>query len=52
MYACGKEVQEGTNSEVEARAILEALRYCVQHDFIIIELHTDLMLIKNIVNEE
>ncbi|XP_070039282.1 uncharacterized protein [Nicotiana tomentosiformis] len=49
LYACGKEVQEGTNSESEAKAMLEALRYCVEHDFILIELHTDSMLITNVV---
>lgn len=30
-YARGKEIQETTNSEAEAAAILEALRYCVYH---------------------
>lgn len=52
LYACGKEIQEGTNTEAEARAILEAMRYCVQHDYVLIELHTDSMLIKNSVNGE
>lgn len=52
LYARGKEVQEGTNSESEARAMLEALRYCVEHDFILIELHKDSMLIKNVMTGE
>ncbi|XP_070010689.1 uncharacterized protein [Nicotiana sylvestris] len=50
LYAHG--TQEGTNTEAEARAILEAMRYYVEHDYILIELHTDSILIKNTVNGE
>ncbi|XP_019251272.1 PREDICTED: uncharacterized protein LOC109230201 [Nicotiana attenuata] len=49
LYACGKEMEEGTNTEAEVQAILEALRYCVTHDYILIDLHTDSMLVKNVI---
>ncbi|XP_019224809.1 PREDICTED: uncharacterized protein LOC109206439 [Nicotiana attenuata] len=48
MYACGKEIDEGTNNEAEARAILEALRYCLNHDYVLIEWHTDPMVMTNV----
>lgn len=41
IYACGKEVQEGTNTEAETHAILNALRYYIAHDYTLIQLHTD-----------
>ncbi|XP_075091563.1 uncharacterized protein LOC142171763 [Nicotiana tabacum] len=49
MYAWGKEIEEGTNNEAEVRAVLEALRYCLNHDYVLIELHTDSMMIKNVL---
>ncbi|XP_075083560.1 uncharacterized protein LOC142167295 [Nicotiana tabacum] len=52
VYACGKEIPEGTNIEVGVRAILEALKYCVEHDYILIDLHTDSMLVKNVIQGE
>ncbi|XP_070056988.1 uncharacterized protein [Nicotiana tomentosiformis] len=52
VYGCGKKVQEGTNIEAEAKAILEALRFCVEHDYGLIDLHTDSMMLKNILNGE
>nr|XP_016439059.1 PREDICTED: 14.7 kDa ribonuclease H-like protein [Nicotiana tabacum] len=52
IYACGKEIQEGTNYEAEARAMLEALRYCIKHDYVLIDLHTDSMMLKKVVSRE
>uniref|UniRef100_A0A1U7XZ22 Uncharacterized protein LOC104241643 n=1 Tax=Nicotiana sylvestris TaxID=4096 RepID=A0A1U7XZ22_NICSY len=49
VYACGKEIQEGSNSVAEARAILEALKYCVGNGYVLIELNTDSMMLKNII---
>lgn len=49
MYAIGKEIGEGTNNEDKARAVLGALRYCVNHDYVLIELHTDSKVIKNVL---
>ncbi|XP_075081996.1 uncharacterized protein LOC142166499 [Nicotiana tabacum] len=49
LYASSKEIQEGTNTEAEARAVLEALKYCAGHDYILIDLHTDSVLVKNVV---
>ncbi|XP_075080849.1 uncharacterized protein LOC142166212 [Nicotiana tabacum] len=49
VYACGKEIKECTNTETEVRAIAEALRYCVEHDCVLIDLHIDSMLIKNVI---
>ncbi|XP_070007763.1 uncharacterized protein [Nicotiana sylvestris] len=46
VYACGKEIQEGSNSVAEARAILEALKYCVGNGYVLIELNTDSMMLK------
>ncbi|XP_075099449.1 uncharacterized protein LOC142176224 [Nicotiana tabacum] len=51
-YGYGREVQEGTNSEAEAQAILEAMRFCIDNDYILIELHTDSMMLKNVLNRE
>ncbi|XP_019232503.1 PREDICTED: uncharacterized protein LOC109213197 [Nicotiana attenuata] len=52
IYGCGKEIQEGTNTEAEAKAILEALKFCVLHDYVLIELHTDSMMLRNVLNGE
>nr|XP_016514683.1 PREDICTED: uncharacterized protein LOC107831437 [Nicotiana tabacum] len=49
VYACGKEIQEGTNTEAEVKAILEALKYCVDNDYILIDMHTNSMIIKNVL---
>lgn len=51
-YGYGREVQEGTNSEAEAQAILEAMRFCIDNDYILIELHTDSMMLKNVLHGE
>lgn len=45
-FALGREIQEVTNTEAGAVAILVALRYCVQHRYTHIILQTDSMLIK------
>ncbi|XP_075088423.1 uncharacterized protein LOC142170418 [Nicotiana tabacum] len=52
MYGCGKEIAEGTNTQAEAKAIVEALRYYVEHDYVLIDLHTDSMILKNAVEGE
>ncbi|XP_075109005.1 uncharacterized protein LOC142180815 [Nicotiana tabacum] len=52
IYGCGKEVQEGTNSEAEAQAVLEAMRFCVGNEFVLIELQTDSMMLKNVLAGE
>lgn len=49
VYACGKEIEEGTNTEAEVKAILEALRYCVANEYILIDSHTDLMVAGNVI---
>lgn len=46
-FALGKEIQEGTNTEAKAVAILEALRYCVKHGYTHFLMKTD-----SHVNEE
>nr|XP_016494947.1 PREDICTED: ribonuclease H-like [Nicotiana tabacum] len=48
-YERGKEIQETTNTEAEAAAILEAMRYCVHHGYINILVQTDSMLMKNVI---
>lgn len=52
IYGCGKEIAEGTNTEAEAKAIVEALRYCVEHDYVLIDLHTGSMILKNTMQGE
>nr|XP_016467082.1 PREDICTED: uncharacterized protein LOC107789726 [Nicotiana tabacum] len=52
LYACGKEIQEGTNSIAEAKAISEALKFCVQHDYVLIDLHTDSMVLQKVITGE
>nr|XP_009790799.1 PREDICTED: uncharacterized protein LOC104238200 [Nicotiana sylvestris] len=49
VYAVGKEIKETTNTQAEARAILEALRYCTIHHTQQIWLETDSMLLKNTI---
>ncbi|XP_019240115.1 PREDICTED: uncharacterized protein LOC109220106 [Nicotiana attenuata] len=49
VYAQGKEIKEGTNTEAEASAILEALRMCRSMNLRQIWLQTDSMLLKNII---
>lgn len=48
-HARGKEIQETTNIEAEAAAILEALRYYVNHGYTNILVQTDSMLMKNVI---
>ncbi|XP_075083401.1 uncharacterized protein LOC142167142 [Nicotiana tabacum] len=50
IYALGREVPPATNNEAEALAILEALRYCVDHRFTQFWLQTDSMIMKNVLN--
>ncbi|XP_075098992.1 uncharacterized protein LOC142175884 [Nicotiana tabacum] len=52
MYASGKEIAEGTNTETEAKAVVEALRYCIENDYILIDLHTDSMIVKKAIEGE
>ncbi|XP_019241016.1 PREDICTED: uncharacterized protein LOC109221004 [Nicotiana attenuata] len=52
VYGCGKEVQNGTNTEAEAKAILEAMKFCVRHEYVLIELHTDSMMMKHVITGE
>ncbi|XP_070040637.1 uncharacterized protein [Nicotiana tomentosiformis] len=49
VFSCGKEIQEGINIEAEVRAILEALKYCVDNEYILTDLHTDSMLVNNVI---
>lgn len=49
LYTCGKVIDNGTNTEAEANAIVEAIRYCVHNNFVLIDLHTDSLIIKNAV---
>ncbi|XP_075077300.1 uncharacterized protein LOC142164034 [Nicotiana tabacum] len=50
VYACGKEVQETTNTIVEAMAMVEALRYCSQHNITQFCLQTYSMMLKKYGN--
>ncbi|XP_019228301.1 PREDICTED: uncharacterized protein LOC109209485 [Nicotiana attenuata] len=52
LYACGKEIHEGSNSVAEAKAIYEVMQYCVQQDYVLIDLHTDSMLLKKAITGE
>ncbi|XP_070028734.1 uncharacterized protein LOC142170458 [Nicotiana tabacum] len=49
IYAVGKEIDETTNTQAEARAILEALRYCTNIGISQIWLETDSILLKNTI---
>lgn len=46
IYDLGRYIAEGTNTEEEATAIVEALRYCRMHNYNYIWLETDSMLLK------
>ncbi|XP_075087570.1 uncharacterized protein LOC142169586 [Nicotiana tabacum] len=52
IYACGKYIPEGTNTKAEAKAMVKALRYCVECNFVLIDLHTDSMILKKAVEGE
>lgn len=52
IFVCGKEIQEGKNSKAEVKAMLEALRYCIEHDYMLIDLHTDSMMLKKVITGE
>lgn len=52
VYACGKEIPEGSNTVAEASAINEALKCCVENDYVLIDFHTDSMLLKNAITGE
>lgn len=49
IYACGKEIQEATNTLAKTVAIQEALRYCINHDVSNIWIQPDSKMIKNII---
>lgn len=49
IYARAKEIQEMTNTQAEARAMLEAVRYCINHDISQVWLQTDSLMLKNVV---
>lgn len=50
-YARGKKIHEVTNTEAEASAILEALRYCVHHGYTNILVKTDSILMKIVIED-
>lgn len=50
MFARGKEFNEGANTEAEAVAILEALRYCVHNVYTNIMIQTYSLLMKNVID--
>nr|XP_016507661.1 PREDICTED: uncharacterized protein LOC107825326 [Nicotiana tabacum] len=52
VYACGKEIKEGTNTNAEVKAMLRALRFCVEHGYVHINLHTDSMLLTKVIAGE
>lgn len=52
VYARGKEIPEGSNIFDEARDIYEALKFCLENDNELVELHTDSMLLKNTITGE
>ncbi|XP_070034168.1 uncharacterized protein [Nicotiana tomentosiformis] len=49
IYAVGREIAEGTNTKVEAIAIVESLKYCRWQNYTHIWLETDSLLLKNII---
>ncbi|XP_070032487.1 uncharacterized protein [Nicotiana tomentosiformis] len=51
VYARGKEIPETTNNEAEAWAILEGLSYCVNQQYTQVLIQTDLMPLKNVLDE-
>lgn len=52
VYACGKEIPKGSNTVVEAKGVYEALKFCLDNDYVLIDLHTDSMLLKNVITGE
>lgn len=52
VYACGKEIQEVTNTQAETRAILEALKHCLTNEMNNIWVETDSMLLKKVITRE
>nr|XP_016476429.1 PREDICTED: uncharacterized protein LOC107798017 [Nicotiana tabacum] len=51
IYAEGRKISEGTNNELEAVAIVEALKMCKNLNYFQIWLQTYSMLLKNIIEE-
>lgn len=49
-YAAGREINEGSNNEAEAEAMVEALRICRSLNYSNIWLQTDSLLLKNIID--
>ncbi|XP_070045183.1 uncharacterized protein [Nicotiana tomentosiformis] len=52
VYAYGKEIQEGTNTEAEAKVVGDALKYCIEQDYVLIDLHTDSVLLHNVISRK
>ncbi|XP_075111900.1 uncharacterized protein LOC142182016 [Nicotiana tabacum] len=52
VYACGKEIQEVTNTLAETRAIFEALKHCLTNEMNNIWVETDSMLLKKVITRE
>nr|XP_009784530.1 PREDICTED: uncharacterized protein LOC104232953 [Nicotiana sylvestris] len=52
VYACGKEIQEVTNTQAETTAILEALKHCLTNEMNNIWVETDSMLLKKVITRE
>ncbi|XP_075077209.1 uncharacterized protein LOC142163953 [Nicotiana tabacum] len=50
LYACGREIQDSTNTEAEAVAMVEALKHYVEHSYLQIWLQTDSLLLNNTVD--
>ncbi|XP_075080475.1 uncharacterized protein LOC107786790 [Nicotiana tabacum] len=49
-YVAGREINEGSNNEAEAEAMVEALRICRSLNYSNIWLQTDSLLLKNIID--
>ncbi|XP_060211852.1 uncharacterized protein LOC132639424 [Lycium barbarum] len=52
VHPCAKEMQEGTNTESEVKALLEATRFCLSKHVYSFILETDSMLMKMILERE
>lgn len=52
MYARAMMIGETTNIVVEAKAIVEGLEYCVDHDLLPLILKTDSLVMKKIIEGE
>ncbi|KAK4378807.1 hypothetical protein RND71_000669 [Anisodus tanguticus] len=52
VFARAKEMEDSTNTESEAMAILEAARYCLSKHVFSLILETDSLLMKNILDRE